>query len=179
MIWMAASDIHGSAQYCERLMECFYEEGADRLLLLGDLLSHGYLPDVSDSGRTVEDMLNELAPHIVSVMGNCDRFEDQAYLDFEMRRDLWTMYFHGRAVHMTHGHMYGPGHPPKHENGDILLCGHTHVPACRNYGDFLYLNPGSVARPRDGSWHGYLLITEEEILWKDLDGEIQMRFAWR
>ncbi len=35
MKWMIASDIHGSAYYCRKLLEAYTEEGADRLLFGG------------------------------------------------------------------------------------------------------------------------------------------------
>ena len=38
---MIASDIHGAAGYCRELLAAFDREGADRLLLLGDILYHG------------------------------------------------------------------------------------------------------------------------------------------
>ena len=38
---MIASDIHGSAYYCGKLLEAFEKEKAERLLLLGDILYHG------------------------------------------------------------------------------------------------------------------------------------------
>ena len=38
---MIASDIHGSAYYCEKMVEAYKREQADRLLLLGDILYHG------------------------------------------------------------------------------------------------------------------------------------------
>ena len=41
MKYLIASDIHGSAYYCKKLLERFEAEKADRLLLLGDLLYHG------------------------------------------------------------------------------------------------------------------------------------------
>lgn len=34
---MIASDIHGSAYYCKKMLEAFDREQADRLLLLGDI----------------------------------------------------------------------------------------------------------------------------------------------
>ena len=43
-----ASDIHGSAYWCERLLETFENEGADKLVLLGDLLYHGPRNDFPD-----------------------------------------------------------------------------------------------------------------------------------
>ena len=36
MKWMIASDIHGSALFCRRLLAAFDREGADRLVLLVD-----------------------------------------------------------------------------------------------------------------------------------------------
>ena len=41
MKWMIASDIHGSAFWCRKLVEAFRREEADRLILLGDVLYHG------------------------------------------------------------------------------------------------------------------------------------------
>ena len=36
---MIASDIHGSAFYCEQMLEAYRREEAVRLLLLGDFIS--------------------------------------------------------------------------------------------------------------------------------------------
>ena len=38
MKWMIASDIHGSAYYCSRLIEAYKTDQAERILLLGDVL---------------------------------------------------------------------------------------------------------------------------------------------
>ena len=38
---MIASDIHGSAYYCRKLLERYEAEKPDRLVLLGDILYHG------------------------------------------------------------------------------------------------------------------------------------------
>ena len=40
MKYMIASDIHGSAWYCRKMMEALEKEQADRLILLGDILYH-------------------------------------------------------------------------------------------------------------------------------------------
>ena len=37
MVFMVASDIHGSAYWCERMLDLYKRSGADRLLLLGDI----------------------------------------------------------------------------------------------------------------------------------------------
>ena len=62
MKWMIASDIHGSAACCEKLLAAFGREQADRLLLLGDLLYHGprsHLPEEYDC-PTVAQQLNSI-----------------------------------------------------------------------------------------------------------------------
>ena len=41
MKFMIASDIHGSAFYCKEMLDAFFREQADKLLLLGDILYHG------------------------------------------------------------------------------------------------------------------------------------------
>ena len=48
MKWMIASDLHGSAFYCRQMIKAFQREGADRLLLLGDLLYHGPRNDLPE-----------------------------------------------------------------------------------------------------------------------------------
>ena len=41
MKYMFASDVHGSAYYCRKMLKAYDEEKAERLVLLGDLLYHG------------------------------------------------------------------------------------------------------------------------------------------
>lgn len=38
---LIASDIHGSALWCQKLLDAFEKEGAEKMLLLGDFLYHG------------------------------------------------------------------------------------------------------------------------------------------
>ena len=69
---MIASDIHGSAYYCKKIVEAFHSEKADKLLLLGDILYHGprnALPK-DYSPKDVAIMLNEMNDKILSVEKN-------------------------------------------------------------------------------------------------------------
>lgn len=61
MKYMFASDIHGSAYYCRKMLEAFEAEGAGRLFLLGDLLYHGPRNDLPKeyAPKQVIAMLNE------------------------------------------------------------------------------------------------------------------------
>ena len=81
---MIASDIHGSALWCGRLLECFEKEKADRLLVLGDILYHGPRNDLPDeyAPKRVIAMLNAVRDRLLCVRGNCDGEVDQMVLDF-------------------------------------------------------------------------------------------------
>ena len=70
---MIASDIHGSAKWCARMLEAWQREAADRLVLLGDLLYHGPRNDLPEAyaPKRVIAMLNEIAPAPLCVRGNC------------------------------------------------------------------------------------------------------------
>lgn len=93
-------------------------------------------------------------------------------LSFPILSDSCLLYLDGFTVFATHGHHFNPGHPPMLKKGDILLNGHTHVPACERAGDFVYLNPGSISIPKEGSAKSYLLWEDGNLSFKDLDGAV-------
>jgi len=182
MKYLIASDIHGSATYCQKLLEAYRREGAGRLLLLGDILYHGprnALPDQYDAKACIE-MLNEFAKESMPlcVRGNCDTEVDQMVLTFPIMADYLVLTEGDTTIFATHGHHYNAKTPLPLHHHEILLCGHTHLPACEDHGDFVYLNPGSTSIPKGGSWHGYMTFDGHEFLWKDLDsGEVKKSFA--
>ena len=133
MKWMIASDIHGSAKWCERLMEAWRREAPARLILLGDLLYHGPRNDLPEeyAPKRVIEMLNAIAPQLLCVRGNCEAEVDQMVLKFPVMADYAVLAAEDRLIYLTHGHVHGEHNPPPLMKGDILLCGHTHIP-CLN-----------------------------------------------
>ncbi len=171
---MIASDIHGSAYYCKKMLEAFDCEQADRLLLLGDILYHGPRNDLPKeyAPKEVIKMLNERKNRIFCVRGNCDTEVDQMVLEFPILADYAVLPVGERLIYATHGHHFNLNALPPMQPGDILLHGHTHIPAWEPFGDGnLYLNPGSVSIPKAGSEHSYMILQNGEAVWKNLDGE--------
>ncbi len=175
---MIASDIHGSAYYCKQLLEAYEREGAEKLLLLGDILYHGPRNDLPKeyAPKEVIAMLNPLKDKILCVRGNCDTEVDQMVLDFPVLADYAILWLDGRAVYATHGHNYNEGKLPPLSTGDILLNGHTHVPKCTDHGNYTYMNPGSVSIPKENSPHSYMIYEDGKFLWKDLCGKVYMEY---
>lgn len=179
MKYFIASDIHGSAYWTARMLEAYKKEGADRLLILGDILYHGPrndLPGEYDTRKTAE-LLNAYKGDILCVKGNCEADVDRMMLEFNIDADHALIDLGKSAVFATHGHVFNTDTPPALHDGDILLHGHTHVPACEDHGSYVYMNPGSVSIPKGGSWHGYMTCENGEFLWKDLEsGEVKMSY---
>ena len=139
---LIASDLHGSAYNCRLLLEAFQREKADRLVLLGDLLYHGPrnpFPQEYDT-KAVTAMLNGAADRLLCVRGNCDSEVD-----------------------------YGPDTPPPLQLGDFLLCGHIHLPVRREMGHFTYLNPGSLALPKEETPRSYMTLENGVFSWHELE----------
>lgn len=169
---MIASDIHGSAYYCDQLLNAYKAEAPDRLLLLGDLLYHGPRNDLPRdyAPKRVIEILSSIKDSLLCVRGNCEAEVDQMVLPFPVLANYAFLDVNGLRIFATHGHLYGEDNPPPLKSGDILLCGHTHVPANRNHESFTYLNPGSVSIPKENSHHGYMILESQTFLWKDFDG---------
>ena len=178
MKWMIASDIHGSACYCEKLLAAYAREKADRLILLGDLLYHGPRNDLPRdyAPKRVIAMLNEKKDKILCVRGNCEAEVDQMVLEFPVLADYALLALENKTVFLTHGHVFNENHLPPLKDGDILLHGHTHVPCRHLHETYAYLNPGSVSIPKEDSWHGYMTLEGGEFVWKTLEGEEKMTY---
>jgi len=174
MKWLIASDIHGSKYYCNKLMEAFEREQADKLLLLGDLLYHGPRNDLPKEyePKAVIEMLNSVKDRILCVRGNCEAEVDQMVLEFPIMADYAILTINKNIIFVTHGHTFSEDNPPVLNKGDILLHGHTHIPACVEHEDYTYMNPGSTTIPKAGSHHGYMIFEDDLFTWKDLEGNV-------
>ena len=167
---MIASDLHGSAYYTRLLLTAMDREQPDRLLLLGDLLYHGPRNDLPReyAPKQFIQLLNARKSQILCVRGNCEAEVDQMVLEFPVLSEFGVVFADGLTLYMLHGHknLDIPVLP-----GDILLCGHTHVPAVRKDGEHYYVNPGSVSIPKEGSCHGYMMLENRQLRHVSLEGE--------
>ena len=179
MKYMFASDIHGSAYFCKRMLEAYKAENGDRLILLGDLLYHGPRNDLPRdyAPKEVIAMLNEYKNELYVVRGNCDAEVDQMVLQFPIMADYCMIMDGERTIYASHGHIYNEENLPPMKNGDIFIHGHTHVLRADKKENYTILNPGSVSIPKENSHHGYMVLCDFHFSWKDMGGNDKMQYS--
>lgn len=171
---MFASDIHGSAVYARKMKELYEREGAQKLILLGDLLYHGPRNDLPEgyAPKAVIALLNGMKDELLAVRGNCEAEVDQMVLEFPVMADYAVLWLEGRMVFLTHGHHYNEQNLPMLKKGDVLIHGHTHVRAAADRGDYFFLNPGSLSIPKGDGVHSYMVYEDGVFTTKDTDGRV-------
>ena len=109
------SDLHGSLTALEQVLAQLAPWQPDHYLLLGDLLNHGPRNPVPAGydPAAVAARLNQLAPRIMAVRGNCDSEVDQMLLHFPITAPYNQLLVDGRRWFVSHGHLYEPGNVPR------------------------------------------------------------------
>jgi putative phosphoesterase len=174
MKYMFASDVHGSAYYCRKMLDAYKEEKAERLVLLGDLLYHGPRNDLPKeyAPKEVIAMLNDMKREIYAVRGNCEAEVDQMVLQFPVMADYCILNLDGRTFYATHGHIYNENNLPPIQEGDILIHGHTHVLKAEQKEGYVLLNPGSVSIPKEGNPPTYAIFEDGVFTIKDFEKNV-------
>lgn len=168
---LIASDIHGSSYYAQRLIDAFYEEKADKLLLLGDITYHGpknALPKEYNP-PLVYDILNKEKNNILCVQGNCDSDVDSMLLAFPNNAPYIIIYDGKYTIFATHGHLFNKEKLPPMSENTIFVQGHTHVPEITEYPSYIFANPGSVSIPKSDFGNSYLVYENGILVLKHLE----------
>ena len=150
---LIASDIHGSAYWCRKLMDVINRENPAKVILLGDILYHGPRNDLPKdyAPKEVIKMLSEIQYKIICVRGNCDAEVDQMVLPFSCMNEYVQLFIDNKVFYCTHGHHANPEALPMLSAGDVFLYGHTHIKRDEMVNGIRCLNPGSVSIPKDGT----------------------------
>lgn len=127
---LVMSDTHGNAEIIERVKQ--YHPNVDAVIHCGDSelpYDHPYFQNVH------------------RVRGNCDR--DSNYLE----EIIFTV--NGERIYVTHGHLYDVKssvlrltYRAQELGADIVCFGHSHILGAELIQDTLFVNPGSLQKPR-------------------------------
>ena len=167
-----ASDIHGSAYYCKKMISCIEKEKPDKIIFLGDILYHGPRNDLpyEYNPKEVIKLLNSLDYSIVSVRGNCDSEVDLMVSKFPIINELSLISLDNLDIYLTHGHIYNENNWNK-ENS-ILIYGHLHIPFIKEKNNSLFINPGSISLPKENNKPSYLIYDNKKFTIFDINDNI-------
>lgn len=169
MKYLIVSDIHGSIESAEIIINNFKKHNCDLILCLGDVLYHGPRNDLPNyyNPKKVITLLNEYADKILCVQGNCDAEVDQMVLKFEIHKDL-DLNLNGFCFHLEHGHHL----EDLFCNSKYILFGHTHISVIKEENEKIYINPGSITLPKNNTKRGFMILDEDAITHYDIDNNI-------
>jgi len=152
------SDLHGDRHALQAVENRITTESADQVIFAGDA-------GIERLGLWQTPLFHTKAP-VLMVRGNCDTswaFSDAGMTVPPLYR---TIEFAHRTIFITHGHLFHfqQGLPTDLTADDLFICGHSHRALLfQEKGEPVYLNPGSVSRPRDHIPPTYAVITQQEI----------------
>ena len=173
---LVISDIHGSSYYARKIEEIVEKENPEKIVLLGDLYYHGPRNELSQEYAPMEvaKILNSLKDKLMVVKGNCDAEVDEMISEFKFEDHILTN-INGKNIYFTHGHKYNIENIT-YEDFDILIYGHIHQGFIKEKEGYLFANPGSISLPKGGTEHSYLILEENQITLKDVDGRILQEY---
>lgn len=172
MKFLIASDIHGSLKYTKLLLAAFEQEQADRLILLGDIYNHGPRNPLPEEYNPMEvaALLNSMQEKLIVVRGNCDSSVDAMISQFQFVQDS-ILCLQKKIIYLQHGDIYNIDNLPK-TAFDIFIYGHFHTGFIKQQKDKYIANCGSIALPKNNTARSYLLLTENTLSLKDLQGQL-------
>lgn len=176
---LVVSDIHGSKYYADKMLEIYKSEAPDKIILLGDLYYHGPRNPLTKEYAPMEvaKILNSLKEEILSVRGNCDAEVDEMISEFKFN-DHILMEINGKKFYFTHGHKYNIENIP-YDDFDVMIYGHIHQGFIQEKEGFVFANPGSISLPKCNSAHSYIVLVDNKIVLKDVDGEVLKEYEIR
>ena len=171
MKYLVVSDIHGSGYYANKIKEIDLTENPDKIILLGDLYYHGPRNPLTDEygPMLVAGILNELSEKIICTRGNCDAEVDEMISDFKFRDNI-RLTIGNLNFFFSHGHYYNSDNIP--EDADVVVYGHFHTGFIKEEYGIIFANPGSISLPKNDTAHSYMVIDEENIILKDVEGKV-------
>ena len=157
---MLMADIHGNVEKFSKAMDFFYNEKIDQLIILGDISGYSQI-----NNRQIANMLFGV-DNLILIEGNND-YDDDQYPVRLLRSH--TIDFNKYKLHLCHGHYH-----PYFDLGEynIFAQGHTHRASIYKEKNNIFINPGSIGRPRDKSKGSFIILSDKAITLFDLDCNI-------
>ena len=138
---IVTADVHGSFSSWQAIKALMKSQ--DKLAIAGDLFDtkHGNCFNSDFKPDAIKDELKRLNRKFYYVYGNCDTPSFFPGFEVSMQLSIFK-----KQILLYHGHE-SLKYP---SNVDIIITGHTHRYALEQKSGQIFMNPGSIARPKNG-----------------------------
>lgn len=164
---LVISDSHGHYQTLEEIVKR-YGSQCDGLVFCGD--GAGDISQLLKLSKSDSDLRACIPPVIALARGNGDPSTypvDSDLSIFIPNGQIFTV--NGRSILLVHGHreavdfgMENLGLEMQLSDCKLAFYGHTHIAREERSDDYMFVNPGSCARPRGGQPAGFAIATIEK-----------------
>ncbi len=163
---LVISDVHGVKTNLEKIRNRYIELKCEKLIVLGDLYWGNSEADYDP--KYIRKFLESFKDNLICIKGNCDFRVSPVEEPFPIKTD--NVVNIEDNIYITHGHIYNELNWMI-ENS-ILIFGHYHVPFIEEIGSNVYINPGSISKPRSETLPSFLLINGHEFTIFDVNDSI-------
>lgn len=160
------SDIHGIKTNLEKIKSRYIELKCEKLIVLGDLYWGYYEADYDP--KYVQKFLQEFKDELICLRGNCDFRVNPSEEPFPVELD--NVINITDNIYISHGHLHNENNWIVQNS--ILIFGHYHIPFIKAIGNNIYINPGSISKPRSDNHPSYLLINNSEFTIFDVNNNV-------
>lgn len=169
MLYLIASDIHGSKGASELLVSLDNKYNFKKIILLGDIGYSGArnIPPFDYYPISVYENLNKINSKLIIIKGNCDSRVDEFVLGKKFKNKL-KFSVKSHVFYLTHGDLYDES-SFNFENGDCLIYGHSHVYKLEKNGNHFDINPGSLSLPKVNKEKTYIIYDDEKEIFSLFD----------
>ena len=165
--------MHGSVRDMFLLVERTKEEKPNKVVFTGDFCGRG-------DAKLFKEAVGKISAPIIYVDGNCDTDDGLSRYGLVSSGSEYVDYCFNRRIYATHGHIRNRRNVPDYlTKGDVFVYGHLHTHFIMEQDGIIFVNCGSMARPRDGEDKSYVVIDDEGIRVKDGEyGEVILERKW-
>lgn len=170
MKYLIASDIHGSLDWINKLLNIFDSGEYDKIILLGDIYYHGPRNPFPDGykPKAVSEVLNNIKENLLVIKGNCDAEVDQMISEFNFEDSL-EFEVAGKKIFLSHGQNYNIDNFSG-VDFDVMFYGHFHTGFIKEHDGKIFVNPGSISLPKNETPNSYAVLDETGVVLFDFDG---------
>lgn len=138
---IVTADVHGSLSAWLTLENLL--GSGDSLMIAGDLFDtrYGNYSNIDFQPDSIKKALNRIEHQIYYIHGNCDTSSFFPGFTSTLKAQIFN-----KQIFMHHGHR----NIKIPDKTDIVIQGHTHLGALEKINNQIFLNPGSIAKPRNG-----------------------------